>query len=364
MKFHSSLAAVVCHSITFNGWPHNAISGIIRNNRVLLSAPYGFSQFGINGSWDANTIIEGNYIEGANVAVYGDTGGCTNMLITHNVFRNCYQAVSYSGYGNRYNITIDFNNIEVTTNGESAVINLWNGAAPGYGYMTNVLIFGNTIGFAAPGSSPDFVLAASNVRGLVFANNSVDAQLANNEVGTIYFTNVANLSMYNNNDIFGNYLPQLNIPTIGGTEVSQLGLDLISSSQPSTVLTNLGLPSNPLTVVTNNESGVTLNGTFSGNGGGLTNIQATNITGGINITNLPFYIRAGTAGPLGASITSGTIVFSTPVPDTHYAVSLIAITGTTPIPAWCTAKATNSFTFTFGSSASHPSLEYIAVQQQ
>jgi hypothetical protein len=53
-------------------------------------------------------------------------------------------------------------------------------------------------------------------------------------------------------------------------------------------LTNLnGAASLPPNIVTNTETGVTLSGTFNGNGSGLTNLNATNITGTLGAAQLP-----------------------------------------------------------------------------
>ncbi len=256
-------------SLSFDGGGTNPVSGIIKDNKV-----YG-PGLSINGSWDYNMIIEGNYVDGGNAAVYGDTGGCTNMLITHNIFKNCMYGVFYGGYGDRNNITIDFNSFQITSSATpTCVFNLWPGGLPNP--ATNIVIFGNTISIYGPSPTATIVFAGqTNVASLIFADNTIDPTIASNQATTSYYSPGINVHMYNNYDLYGNYIPWLNIPELGGVPVSSLGLNLISSSQPSTVLTNLGLPSNPLTVVTNNESGVTLSGTFSGNGSGLTNLSAS-----------------------------------------------------------------------------------------
>jgi len=49
---------------------------------------------------------------------------------------------------------------------------------------------------------------------------------------------------------------------------------------------NLSLAQLPAAVVTNNQTGATLNGTFSGNGGSLTNLPTASLTGTVADTNL------------------------------------------------------------------------------
>lgn len=281
------------HSIsglTISGSGTNCCCGIIRDNVVLLSPDPAGSQLAINGSWDSSVLIEGNYVNGADCAVYEDTGGCTNIIIAHNVFKNCFDGVGYHGYGIRENITIDFNNLQLapSTTYPHYAFNFWPGVNPP-GVLTNVVIIGNTVSLYGPGPATASVLAAqSNLASLIFANNTIDPLIAANQATTSSFAPGGTVHMYNNYDTLGNYIPCLNIPEIGGTEVSPLGLNLISSWQPSVVLTNLGLPSNPTAVVTNNQPGVTLNGTFSGNGGGLTNLNASQLTTGtVPLTRLP-----------------------------------------------------------------------------
>jgi len=55
----------------------------------------------------------------------------------------------------------------------------------------------------------------------------------------------------------------------------------------SNIVGTVGFTQLPTSILTNNATGVVLNGTFSGNAGGLTNIQATNLTGMVPIASLP-----------------------------------------------------------------------------
>lgn len=351
-------------ALSFNGGPTDIVSGLIKNNRVFLSPDPVGAQVAINGSGESGVVIEGNYVDGADGAVYGDNGGCTNMIIAHNIFKNCFQGVTYTGYSNRGNITIDFNNFQLTP-GAAAAIDLWTGNPPGI--LTNVVVFGNTISVYGPGpAGTAAIYAATNIVSLIFADNTIDPLIAANQATTTFFVPGGNVHMYNNYDTLGNYIPCLNIPELGGVPVSPLGLNLISSSQPSTVLTNLGLPSNPTAVVTNNQSGVTLNGTFSGNGSGLTNIPATSLTGSLSTSSLPFYIRAGSTN-FGEGSTAP-ITFSTPVPDTNYAVSVTAYAvwggGSGPTTVTCATKTTNGFTVQFTGGTVSSRVDYIVIKKQ
>jgi hypothetical protein len=254
--------------------PTNEVGGIGLNNYYLpfMSPNPDYAELAINNSWAYNILIDGNYVNGAIVGVYSDTGGYTNVIVTDNTFKNVFQGVRMAPVNSpQYNMTIAFNNIALTPTTTYQTAAFWFSG----GTSTNVFIFGNTMGFTGPGASTAVAVTADNLTGLVFANNFVDSLMASNQAASLAITNVTNLSMYNNNDLFGNYLPSLNIPTVGGTEVSSFGLSLISSAEASSALTNLGLPSNPATVITNSQTGVTLSGTFSGNGNGLTNVFTT-----------------------------------------------------------------------------------------
>lgn len=189
----------------------SACSGVIRDNHVLLAlapgAPpvTGGSNQGINGSDDANVLIEGNYVAGADSGVYGDTQGCTNIIITHNHFVNCEQGITYYG-SQRRNITIAFNDITLSSNGLVA-FNLWNGSNPDVS-ITNVIITGNTIDISPQYSGTPFIIAAANVTGLLCYGNTINANLANNQVvqGSSRFLGNTNVAIYDNYDLFGNLL--------------------------------------------------------------------------------------------------------------------------------------------------------------
>ncbi len=321
-----------------------SISGIIRGNRIFLAPNPRYAEEAINNSWAYDTLIEGNYVNGAICGIYSDTGGYTNVMIAHNTFKNVYQGVGMVVNNSpEKNITVAFNNIELapTTTYATAGFNFWGGI------LTNVFIFGNTISFTGPGPSTAMAIAADNITGLTFADNSIDSVIASNQAAlTPYrFTNVVNLNMDNNYDLFGNYLYSLNIPTLGGVPVTPFGVDLASSAEASSALTNLGLPGNPAELVTNNETGVTLGGTFSGDGSGLTNLNTAPFSA------LAFGTMTGPPGQFylinsaGCTLTNGSgrvgIQFTRPAANTSY-----VLLGNIPAPGTQNLTCyTNGFTF-------------------
>jgi hypothetical protein len=347
-------------AIIMSGSPTNYMSGIIRNNVVLLPGSPYVNAFGINGGWVSDALVEGNYVYGALNGVYSDTGGWTNTLIVNNTFRNCLHGISIAPANNPLkNLKIAFNKIDLAVTNENCVaFDFWGGD------WTNIFIFGNTVDFYNPGPVQGFLIAAHDVTGLVFENNFVDSILASNQLTTIFFTNVANVTMDNNYDLFGNYLYDLNTPALGGVPVSPSGLSLISNEAAVAALVNSGLPGNPGAVVTNNETGVTLSGTFSGNGGGLTNIPAASITGTVAPAILPFYVRTGTTTfPVMGSAVA--VMFSRPVPDTNYIVTFgfeSAARVTTNI--WYNSKTTNGFVVHGTFSPNNVTFDYTAMQRQ
>jgi hypothetical protein len=248
------------------------ISGIMRNNRVIIGNQNG-NAFTF-GSLDV--LIEGNYIDGASCGVYGDSGGAgTNITIVNNTFRNCMHGVFANGiYLN--NITIAYNNFILATNSDSfnhnEAIYFYGGAS------TNVNIIGNHAGmYGAPLGGINYwsLVMWGSVDGLFVANNTSDTNL-----GYYIDPSCTNVRIDNNYDSFGNYLTSLNIPMLGNTPVTSFGLNFVGSAGASPALTALGLPSNPLVLVTNNSTGLTLSGTFSGSGNGLTGLNASQLTSG------------------------------------------------------------------------------------
>jgi hypothetical protein len=92
--------------------------------------------------------------------------------------------------------------------------------------------------------------------------------LTNNQSGVTFrgLTTVSNLSVTATN--FVNYLVVTNPPALNGSAITSLNASQLTSG-------TVPLGQLPGAVVTNNETGVTLAGTFSGNGAALTNIPTT-----------------------------------------------------------------------------------------
>ena len=275
-------------AIVMCGSPTNYMTGTIRNNVVILPASSSVDGFGINGSWVSDVVVEGNYIYGALHGIYADTGGWRGTRIINNTLRNCFNGVSLFPVDESLdNLTVAFNKIDLL-----ATNNYMGAAFDFYGCVwTNIFIFGNTVDFYNTGSSPDFLVAASDVTGLVLEKNFVDSQLANNQLTTPYFTNVTKLTIDDNYDLFGNPLSDLNTSAQAAITASPFGLSLIASAQASSALASLGLPGNPQELVTNDGSGLTLGGAFSGDGSGLTNLNWKSVTG------LPLFARYSDPAP-------------------------------------------------------------------
>jgi hypothetical protein len=230
-------------SIAFNaGYAGGGMSGIIRNNRVIITN--GIS-FGINGSDIHDCLVDGNFIEGASTGYYGDTGGSTNILITHNIFKNCESGISQSGYYVRQNMTIAYNDLELATNdgGLQWGIDL-NPSASDIVY-TNINIIGNTITWPIPGPftyGAAFVIDVAGVEGLAIVGNRIDETLTNDFA--FVTGNYANYPIYDNYGLTGNYLTNLNKVYLGPTPVSSFGQNLVGANTASAGLTTLGLSSN------------------------------------------------------------------------------------------------------------------------
>ncbi|HEU6449050.1 MAG TPA: hypothetical protein VFV23_11490 [Verrucomicrobiae bacterium] len=217
-------------SIAFNGGG----GGIIRNNHVYLSPTN--EGFGIGAS--ENTLIEGNYVDGGVVGVYGDTGNTANLTVINNTFKNVLAGAILANTI-RANLTFAFNYLELTNSkGIPSAFFLQNA-----GTYTNVFIFGNTVRDTS--SEGGYFILANNTTGLDVANNHVDSVLTNQ------YYNCFGVNIDNNYDLYGSYRYDMNTPALGGTPVSYYGIALASSPSSSYALTTLGLPNNPAILVTN-----------------------------------------------------------------------------------------------------------------
>jgi hypothetical protein len=257
--------------IAFNGGPNQWISGAMRNNRIIFPGQQGIA---LNGAWMRDVLIEGNYVKGSISGLYGDTGGYTNIVVTHNVFEDC-QIPLFIANVPRQNLLFSYNTMISTT-----PTNIWWAIRlDTIASCTNVAIIGNTVTFngiqPAPGSQFMWV---SNVTGLIVANNRVDPGLGNAITGN------TNVSMYFNYDLQGNLRTDLD--TMGFSTMTSLGRSLMSSASPGAALVSLGLPANPAILVTNNQKNVSLNGTFTGSGAALSDVVSTNWICMMPVTNV------------------------------------------------------------------------------
>lgn len=213
-------------------------SGVMCNNRVLLGSPRHQAHIAFNASGDNGLLIQGNYVDGADVGVYNDTFGSTNIIVTDNIIKNVYQGICYNNNGNiRQNLIISHNTIMLTTN-----------APLGSGYSktaiaigsdsTNINIIENIAGWDGtpnPGEiGYDYflTLVEPGDQGIVVANNRADS-LLNSSSDNIGISSNGYVS-YNNYDFYGNLLGNLNqnnfhtrwLPTakIDGTKASYFSL--------------------------------------------------------------------------------------------------------------------------------------------
>jgi hypothetical protein len=174
------------------------ISGVMRNNRIMTPGA------AMGGAWMRNTLIEGNYVKGSARGFAGDTGGYTNITVAHNVFENCtYPVFLYNNNVFLQNLMFCYNTISSTTSSStSQAFRFQNNG----GSFTNISIIGNTVTFNGnqPVSGSLFLYADNIITGLIVANNTVEGGLSNSISGC------ANVSMYNNYDLKGNFLTSLN----------------------------------------------------------------------------------------------------------------------------------------------------------
>jgi hypothetical protein len=162
-------------AFSLNGSDKNPISGIVRNNRVLLKpTQYPTVAFNENGIHD--TIYESNYVNGATVGFYGDTGGSTNVLVDFNTFDDVLEGISLQNAG-RQNMTFSHNTIKLASDISAlrvAVIlqNAW---------IANITINWNFISWTGkpPEASIGYFLIVNHVKNLAVTHNVVDSSLVN-----------------------------------------------------------------------------------------------------------------------------------------------------------------------------------------
>ena len=190
------VVAYVGFGIDFDNSIGGMIGGIIRNNHIFFTGtPSGIISQGIVGTM-RNTLIEGNYVKGACAGIYG---GGTNIMAAHNVFEDCLAPIFLLNAPSQ-NSTFCYNTITYTTSMSSSPFRF-----DSTGSYTNIAIIGNTVTFNGnqPGTG-SMLLWGFNINGLILANNTVEPSI------TCVFTGCTNVSMYNNYDLKGNFLTNLN----------------------------------------------------------------------------------------------------------------------------------------------------------
>ena len=174
-------------------------SGTMHNNHIFLAADPAGSQIAINNSWGSNCLIEGNYVDGADVGGYSDTGTSTNINYENNTFKNVFQGFVFWN-SPRVNLTFDFNKILLAPSGSyySTAFGFPDGA-----YHTNITIIRNRVEFDGTPQKSAWFLVGSNIVNLTVADNMVDSSLSN-------CLSATNVKMYNNRGLDRKILPQLN----------------------------------------------------------------------------------------------------------------------------------------------------------
>lgn len=183
----SGFSGDVVSAISFNGGATNEISGIIRNNHLLFTQIAGQKVIAINGSWTHDILIEGNYVEGATVGYYGDTGTSSNGIVVHNTFKDCPHGVVLRG-AFRQNLTFAYNNISLTNRADLG------GIASGFSFLSdgtydNMVIVGNRVSFRGAYSSGTQALDLENQTATLILNNYFDPDLSvalNNTQGYVF----------------------------------------------------------------------------------------------------------------------------------------------------------------------------------
>jgi hypothetical protein len=160
------VAGTGCSAIALTG---GSISGIVRNNRVFLQAT-NLPLVAFNGANLHDVLVEGNYVNGASVGFYGDTGGYTNVVVAHNTFQNCVYGVHLLNVP-RQNLIFCYNTIAIPPSGGTA---FWFDSNTSF---TNVIIMGNKVRFEGPSAPGSLFLGVNHVSGLVVSDNTVDPVL-------------------------------------------------------------------------------------------------------------------------------------------------------------------------------------------
>lgn len=195
--FQGGLPGQGISAFSLNGTPEHPISGIVRNNRVLLEPDVYHPVIAFNNNDVRDGLYQGNEVDGATFGFYGDTGYSHNVSVVHNTFRNVIEGVSLSNAG-RLDLTFSGNKILLATNKVSIGIafniqETW---------VTNINVIGNVVAWNTPpppGTLGCF-LNISDISGLRVMDNKVEGTLTNLLWSNIVATNYVST---NNHDLNG-----------------------------------------------------------------------------------------------------------------------------------------------------------------
>jgi hypothetical protein len=184
-------------AFSLNGYPNNPISGIVRNNRVLLRPDGYHPEVAFNNNDVHDCVYQSNYVDGATFGFYGDTGGSTNVSVVRNTFKNVIEGVSlFNVY--RQKMTFSQNKILLATNSVSSEIafNIQGTR------VTNLSVIENRVSWdnAPSRGSKGYFLNINDVSGLLVTDNQVDETLSNQFWGEL---STSNLIFKNNHDLNG-----------------------------------------------------------------------------------------------------------------------------------------------------------------
>jgi len=196
-------------AIAMTGVEGNPIQGAIRNNRIIIppkSIACGSTgnncSMGINVCSIRDSLIEGNYVSGADFGIYSDSGSSINLIISHNSINGAFSGVQFYPWPTT-NLTCAFNNIGIkgsASNGDA--ISFFIQSTP-VNATRNIVIIGNTLTYV-PGSGSGYAFCErmQNTLGALFVNNTLDYRL----VPCLYSPYPVNFSIYNNTDLTGGAL--------------------------------------------------------------------------------------------------------------------------------------------------------------
>jgi trimeric autotransporter adhesin len=291
---NNSQTTVTLSNVTLNGVLNfsSAASEINGNGNSLLyssSAYYGNFFAGLNAGNPANDSGAGNTANGFE-ALQDNTSGNDNTANGNDAL--------YNNLSGSYNTASGdealYNNINGSFNTANGINALYNNLSGGYNTANSLdALFYNTNGSdnTANGAGTLF----NNTSG---SDNTADGSYALNNVVTgtndialgYYAGSAFNAGESSNIDLGNSGITGdsgiIRIGTAGAQTQAYIagtifgngaGLTNLNASQLSSGM--IPLAQLPLPVVTNTEINVTLNGAFNGNGGGLTNLNAAQLTG-------------------------------------------------------------------------------------